>query len=143
MKKLILFLCFLVSGCAVAPFVVSPIITGVIMWKQGEAKKYYNDELKTIYRSVKHALNDLDYKILIDEEVKDGYYLVSGERDRFKIKIKSVKSKITEVSIRINFMGDKPYAELLYSHIDANTNTIYFDDKGRPVKLPVGSADLP
>jgi hypothetical protein len=138
-KKIILFLCFFVFGCSVAPFVVSPIVTGVIMWKQGEAKKYYNEEIDVIYRSVKHSLVDLEYKILKDEKVRDGYFITSGEKDKFKIKIRMVKAKITEVSIRINMMGDKPYAELLYNHIDANTNTIYFNDKGLPVKL----TDLP
>lgn len=143
MKKIVLFLCFFIFGCTVAPFVVSPIVTGVIMWKQGEAKKYYNDESKIIYRATKHALDDLGHKIINDEETKDGFYLVSGDKDKFKIRIRTVRPKITEVSIRINLMGDKPYAELIYSHIDANTNTIYFDDKGKPVKLPVKLTDLP
>jgi hypothetical protein len=48
-------------------------------------------------------------------------------------------------------MGDKPYADLLYSTIDANTNTIYFNEEGKPVKFKetvkfkeeVKLADLP
>ena len=32
-------------------------------------------------------------------------------------------------------MGDKPYAELFYTQIDANTNVINYDEKGIPTKL--------
>lgn len=137
MKKIaafILILSFIVSGCAVAPFVVSPIVTGVIMWKQGEAHKYYNEEVKTLYRATKSALKDLGHPIKSDEATSDGHYIVAGEKDKFKITIREAKPHIGEVSVRINFMGDKPYAELLYAQIDANTSTINYDDEGKPTR---------
>lgn len=134
MKKLFLFFSFFVCGCSFVPFVVGPIITGVIMWKQGEAKKYYNEDSLVIYRAVKNSLKELEYQINFDQKNKDGYYLVAGEKSKFKITIRNVKSKVVEVSVRINFMGDKQYAELLYSKIDANTNTIFYNEKGEPVK---------
>lgn len=134
MKKLVLFLTFFICGCSVAPFLVGPIITGVVMWKQGEAKKYYNEELIIIYRAAKNSLKELEYQIHSDEKTKDGYYLTAGERNKFKITINQVKPKIVEVCVRINLMGDKPYAELLYTKIDANTNTIFYNEKGQPVK---------
>lgn len=135
MKKLVIFLSFLFSGCAVVPFVQGPIVTGIIMWKQGEAHKYYHENLKTIYRATKNALRDLDHKIVSDEAVKGGYKIVAGNKDKFKIYIREAKPHITDVSVRINFMGDKPYAELLYAQIDANTNVVNYDDKGIPTKL--------
>lgn len=135
MKKLLIFLTLLISGCAVAPFIASPIVTGVVMWYEGEAHKYYNEEARTLYRATKIALKDLDYPITKDEPNKDGgYYIVAGDKDRFKIVIRQVKHHITEVKVRINFMGDKPYAELLYRQIDLNTNSIEFDDEGKPTK---------
>ena len=145
MKKLVCILCFFVFGCDVVPFVQGPIVTGIIMWKQGEAKKYYNEELDTIYRATKHALQDLNHIITKDEKNKEGYYVVAGDRDKFKIHIKAIKPKITEVRIRINIMGDKSYADLVYGAIDANTNTIYFNDQGKPAKFVenVKLADLP
>lgn len=122
-------------GCAEAPMFISPIITGIIMWKDGEAHKYYNEEAHTLYRATKTSLKELDHPILKDESNKDGdYYIVAGDNDKFKIVIRQVKPHITEVKIRINFLGDKPYAELLYSQIDLNTNTIDFDDQGKPTK---------
>jgi hypothetical protein len=138
MKKVVIILCFLATfsvGCAVAPFIYSPIVTGVIMWKEGEGHKYYNEELKTMYRATKNSLKEMNYKITKDEVTKNGYYLLAGEEDKLKIHVELVKPHITEVRIRINIMGDKPYAELLYSQIDANTNTINYDDEGQPTKF--------
>ena len=149
MKKnlaMFVFLCLFMSGCGVAPFIVSPIITGVIMWKQGEAHKYYNEEVKILYRATKASLKELDHPISVDKANSDGYYIVAGEKDKFKIKIRAVKPHIAEVAVRINIMGDKPYAELLYAQIDANTGTINYDDDGKPAKIrrrQKTSADTP
>jgi hypothetical protein len=104
------------------------------MWKEGEAKKYYKEEYKTIHRAVKISLRDLNYEIKSEEDRKDGCYIVAGTEDKLKIKIVKVKDEITEVKIRINFMGDKPYAELLYAEIDANTSVIEYDQDGKPTK---------
>lgn len=138
MKKLlfllIMFMPFLMTGCA-ATALISPIVTGFIMWKDGEAHKYYNEEASVIYRATKLSLKELEYPISKDEPNRNGgYYIVAGDKDRFKISIRQVKPHITEVKIRVNFMGDKPYAELIYHQIDTNTNTINFDDQGKPTK---------
>lgn len=138
MKKILIFFCLFfpfLPSCATAPLLVSPIITGIIMWKDGEARKYYNEEISTMYRATKISLKELDHPINSDEQNPEGHYIVAGENDKFKIVLRQVKPHITEVKIRVNFMGDKPYAELLYNQIDANTNTIEFDDQGNPTKL--------
>lgn len=138
MKKIVLclyFLIILISGCSFASFIYGPIVTGYIMWKEGEGHKYYNEELKVMYRATKNSLKELNYPIIKDEQTSYGYYLVAGDGDKFKIRIREAKPHITEVKIRINFMGDKPYAELIYHQIDANTNTINYDDDGKPVKM--------
>lgn len=138
MKKLLILMCLFnifLSGCAAAPFVLTPVVTGVVMWSEGEAHKYYNEELGTIYRSAKKSLRELDLQITEEKTTENGgYYLVAGDKDRFKVTIRQVKPHICEVSIRINFMGDKPYAELVYTQIDLNTNTIEFDEEGKPAK---------
>jgi hypothetical protein len=136
MKKIILILSFLsFSGCAavfMAP--VSAIVQGYVMWKDGEATKYYNTDIDTTYRSLKHATDKLNLKIVTDNQNKDkkGYYLVIGDKDKFKVKIIPTKNNVTQIKIRINFMGDKPYAELLYKEIDNNLNTIQFKN-GKPI----------
>lgn len=136
MKKILLFtlLCLpFFAGCTAAPL-FAPIVTGVVMWKDGEAHKYYNEEVHTVYRAVKTSLKELDHPILSDEQKDGGYYIVSGNEDKFKITIRQIKPHITEVKIRINIMGNRPYAELVYHQIDSNTNTINFDDQGKPTK---------
>ena len=136
MKKLIIFtiLSIFFTGCAVAPLIITPIVTGIVMWKEGESSKYYHEEPKTLYRATKLALKELDYSISKDETTKNGYYIVAGEEDKFKISIRQVKNHISEAKIRINLMGDKDYAELVYENIDLNIDTIDFDDQGKPTK---------
>lgn len=135
MKKLFFFafLSIFIAGCD-PTMLVSPIVTGVIIWKDGEAHKYYNDDTSVIYRATKSSLKELGYEIIKDEPTKDGYYIVAGKEDRFKITIRKAKNHISEVKIRVNFMGDKPYAELVYRQIDTNTNSIYYDEQGKPTR---------
>ncbi len=137
MKKLLIFLCLYLpffAGCASAPLIISPIVTGVIMWNDGEAHKYYNEESLVLYRATKTSLKELGHPILKDERKNGNYYISAGENDKFSIVIRQVKPRITEIKIRVNFLGDKPYAELVYSQIDSNTNSIEFDNQGRPTK---------
>mgnify|MGYP000694607854 CR=1 FL=1 len=138
MKKLIifpiLFLFLFIFGCGITPF-ASPIITGVIMWHEGEAHKYYNEEAKTIYRATKSSLRELDYKIHREDARNGSYFIVAGDKDLFKIYVRQVKPHITEVKVRVNFMGNKPYAELLYKQIDLNSDTVEFDAQGMPTKI--------
>lgn len=137
MKKLLFFFSFCLPffvGCTAAPLLISPIVTGVIMWKDGEARKYYNEEAAVIYRATKTSLKELDHPITKDEQKDGSYKITAGDKDRFHITIRQVKPRITEVVIRVNFLGDKPYAELVYRQIDSNTSTINFDDQGKPAK---------
>ena len=41
------------------------------------------------------------------------------EQDRFKIKVVAVRSNGTNLKIRVNIMGDHPYAELIFRKVDA------------------------
>ena len=137
MKKKLLFIClfsFLFLGCTVAPMLIGPIVTGVTMWKDGEARRYYNEEPRAIYRATKISLKDLTLPIKKDEAKEKTHHIIAGDGDRFHIYIRQVKPHITEVRLRINIMGDKNYAELLYHQIDINTNTIDFDNQGNPTK---------
>ena len=127
MKKflLVFFLIFAV-GCGFVPF-FSPIVQGVITWIEGEAHKYYDYDSQTMYYAVKRAAKELD--LAIQEDAPE--YVVVGQDDRFKIKIIKIEEDITKVSIRINFMGDKPYAELFYKEIDKQIGIIEYEN-GQP-----------
>lgn len=136
MKKLFLslvFFCFF-SGCTVAPFLVAPIVTGVVYWKNGEARKYYNENTKVLHRSVINSLKELGHPIKRDILTDYNYSILAGDDDQFKISINKKKSNISELCIRVNFLGDKEYSELLFDKIDTYTNTIDYDDFGKPTK---------
>ncbi len=132
MKKLA-YILFLVTifpfvGCEAVPF-VGPIVTGVVMWVEGEAHKYYNNDTDVLYRATKRSLRELNIPITKDRPGNNGnYHIVAGDEDRFSINIRRAKQGISEVKIRVNFMGDKPYAEMIYSRIDTSLDRIDFDN---------------
>ena len=137
MKKFILAIgCLFLSGCGAEMFLapIAGIVQGVIVWKDGEAKKYYSADKDVIYRATKKALEDMKLPIKKEDNDANTYSISAGENDKFSITINEEENDITRLKIRVNFMGDKPYAELLYNKIDSNLNTIRFDANGNPVK---------
>ena len=148
MKKVSIFCIFYLffqSGCFLAPVaetVIAPLTTGVIAWKNADAYKYYNQEPDILYRSMKLALAKLDHQIIQDCKLEDGtYYILAGKKDSFKIHIRKVENNISEILIRVNFLGNKPYAELIFHNVDENLNVINFDEQGKPTKFNL-SPDL-
>lgn len=136
MKKLAIFLFLFnfLAGCEFTP-IVGPIVNGVIAWQEGEAKKYYTNGSSVVYRAAKRALIDMELQLSEDETLDNqNYHIKAGNNDRFKIKVEYVEPEITLLKVRINFMGDKPYAELFYRKVDENLNGIEFDPQGRPTQ---------
>jgi hypothetical protein len=97
------------------------------MWVNGEAHKYYPHDDEVMYKSTKLALKELKVPISQDKRESNGFYIKAGDNDSFKITIKKSRQNITKVSIRVNTMGDKEYAELIYKKIDKNIYVIEFD----------------
>ena len=91
-----------------------------VYWLEGEAHKYYNADQATVHQATKNVLNELGFPISKDYVDSDTIHMVAGDqgKDKFKIKIRNVRYNITELSIRINTFGDKPYAELIYRNVD-------------------------
>lgn len=136
MKKLITFFLFMFAftGCVGPEIFIAPIVSGVIAWSEGEAHKYYNYNSDTIYRVAKATLSEMELEISKNEILENSnYYIVAGNNDKFKITITPYENQISRLSIRVNFMGDKPYAELFYKKLDENISTINFKN-GIPVK---------
>ncbi len=143
MKKIfILLLLFLPStGCGITELgmvggAASAAIQGYIMWKQGEATKYYFADEDVLYRAVEKSAKDLELPVVKDGTNKKGkgYHVTVGQKDKFKIEVVQVEKNISKVSIRINVMGNKSYAELFYKTIDDNLNIIEFEN-GVPLNL--------
>lgn len=120
------FLLFL-AGCEAA-LLIGPAIQAYVVWKNGEGFKYYNYDYNTVFRATEKALHDLDYKITKEEATKKGQYIVASSAHDFKINIEKVESNVTIVRMRINFMGDKPYAEMIYQVIDQNLGIIEYEN---------------
>lgn len=136
MKKLFIIFIFaftLTAGCGPEIF-IAPIVSGVIAWSEGEAHKYYTYDSDTIYRVAKSTLSEMGLEISKDDVLENNhYYIIAGENDKFKITITPYEPEISKLSIRVNFMGDKPYAELFYKKLDENISTINFKN-GIPVR---------
>jgi hypothetical protein len=133
-KKLLALAFCLVVGCEMLN-PIGPAIQLGIYWMNGETHKYYNTDQKEMVLAVKAALKELDIAVTEEEVNGDVIVIRAGGKvfvtdgdlgskdvksdDRFKIKVKAVKSNTTLVSIRANFFGDKEYSKFIYRHIDA------------------------
>lgn len=122
-----------ISGCG-TEILISPIVTGVVHWVNGESHKYYENESDVIYRSTKHALRELDQEIKKDVLNDNQYEIIAGNENRFAITIEKADKNITRLNIRINYLGDKEFAELIYSKVDQQIDIIEFDPQGNPTK---------
>ena len=76
--------------------------------------------------AVKSALKELELPIKHEEKKGDTVYIKAGEGDRFSIKLHAVRPKTTKLSIRVNIMGDHPYAEMIYRHVDKQAGVEQF-----------------
>jgi hypothetical protein len=135
MKKLFLLLSLIfISGCGTSALMLAgPAIQGVIQWENGEAHKYYAYNSETMYRATKRALIKLDLPIIKDQVTGGGkFYIVGGAKSQYKLTIIPAEKNITDVGLRINFMGNHPQAELIYQNIDEQINTIVYDKSGKP-----------
>jgi hypothetical protein len=122
--------CFATAGCEFFN-PIGPMIQLGIYWYEGEAHKYYATDQPTIDKALRSALNEVAIPINSEETKGDTIYLRAGGKmvtekrlmhsvseDRFKIKVTKVNEKVTKLSIRVNVFGDKPFAELIYRHVD-------------------------
>lgn len=115
----------LVLGCQyLAP--IGPIMQLGVMWMNGEAHKYYNTDQETIAVAMREVLKKLDLPIVSEEEDGEILHIRAGDKDRFKIKLNAVRERTTKVSIRVNTMGDKEYAEMIYRHLDSKAGVVQF-----------------
>jgi hypothetical protein len=118
----------LLSGCAVIPFlpfvsVMGSAYEGYVVWKSGEATKYYAFDLDTTYRAVMRASDQLKIEAtLIESTPKEGYSLEIKGNVPMHIDILPLEKNVsvTTVVIRIPIFGDKQYVELFYKLVDDN-----------------------
>jgi len=116
----------LLSGCAALPFfsflpIMGSGYEGYVIWKSGEATKYYAFDLDTTYRAVTRASHQLKLEAtLIKSAPKEGYSLETKGNVPMHIDILPLEKSVTTVVISIPTFGDKHYVELFYRTVDDN-----------------------
>ena len=116
----------LLSGCAALPFLsflpmMGSAYEGYVVWKSGEATKYYAFDLDTTYRAVMRASDQLKLEAtLIKSAPKEGYSLETKGNVPMHIDILPLEKSVTTVVISIPTFGDKHYVELFYRLVDDN-----------------------
>ena len=133
-----LFFVIFLSGCQFAGL-LSPIVTGVIIWKDGRGHKYYDLDAQVLFKAIKTTCNDLEFKIISEQKTKNGYYITAKNKDNFYFYIEKKRHNITDLSLRINTFGNKSYTEMIIHKIDENINLVNYDVYGSGLK----SANFP
>jgi hypothetical protein len=116
----------LLSGCAALPLlsflpVMGSAYEGYVVWKSGEATKYYAFDLDTTYQAVMRASDELKLEAtVIKSAPKEGYSLETKGNVPMHIDILPLEKSVTTVVIRIPTFGDKHYVELFYRLVDDN-----------------------
>ena len=120
------FVTALLSGCAALPCLSFLPLTGsayegYVVWKSGEATKYYAFDLDTTYRAVMRTSDQLKLEAtVIKSAPKERYSLETKGNVPMKIDILPLEKSVTAVVISIPTFGDKHYVELFYRVIDDN-----------------------
>ena len=88
-------------------------LRGYVVWKSGEATKYYAFDLDTTCRAVMRASDQLKPEAtLIKSAPKEGYSLETKGNVPMHIDILPLEKSVTTVVISIPTFGDKHYVEL-------------------------------
>ena len=94
---------------------------GYVVWKSGEATKYYAFDLDMTYQAVMRASDQLKLEAtVINSTPKEGYSLETKGNVPMHIDILPLEISVTTVVIRIPTFGDKYYVELFYRLVDDN-----------------------
>lgn len=122
---LIAILCAGMAGCSYL-IPIGPIVQLGVYWMNREAQKYYNVDQEKMYVAVRNVLNELEFPITEVDQEDEIWVIKADADDRFRIKLNPVRHNITKVTILVNTLGDKPYAEMIYRHIDSQEGVIQF-----------------
>ena len=142
MKKIVLPLLFvaILSGCSFVGL-LSPIVTGVVIWKEGRAHKYYDLDMDVVHRSVRNTIRDMNMTLAYDAKVRGGWDICGRSGDSFYFSVRSARSGMCDLSLRVNTFGNKSLSEAVIKKVDDNVSVVNFDDLGRPVKSTDPPAD--
>jgi hypothetical protein len=140
----------LVSGCQF----FNPVGIGIqlgIYWKEGQANKYYPNDVQSVAVALRASLKQLDIQVTSDEQQNGDVHIKAGVivtlaqgptglgskppagrvnvADRFTIHVYRVNAKVSRLAIRVNVFGDKPFAELIYRTMDRHPAVRQFESE--------------
>lgn len=119
-------LALVMAGCQFMG-AIGPIVNIGVFWMNREAHKYYNTDMNKMEASVRSVLEELKMPIQDESKSDDGILTLKCDVNaRFRITLNPVRENVTKVSILVNTLGDKPYAEMIYRHIDDQEGVIQF-----------------
>lgn len=122
---------FSTPGCLEISAILSPVenvVKGITYWNEGEASRFYEEEPIRVFQAMKQTLEELEIPITYSARKNNTFRIVAGEKNRFDIWIMPKEnSKLTKVTNRINYLGDKSFAELIYKKIDKQLDIIYYN----------------
>ena len=112
----------LLSGCAAPPCVsLFPLMgtayEGYVVWKSGEATKYYAFDLDTTYRAAMQASDQLKLESTLTKSAKEGYSLETKGNVPMHIDILPLEKSVTSVVIKIPTFGDKTTGSYTYHNL--------------------------
>ena len=109
-------------GCGpISPFMAIPIaVDAYLYWKDGEARKFYTGEAEYVQRQVLASVKFYEHTVESNTKNEDGSFSIvtNSQNHKFKWNISQHDPKVVLVKCRIDFLGDKPYVELLYKKLD-------------------------
>jgi hypothetical protein len=77
-----------------------------------------------VYSAIKlTVLNDLQHEIITEQRINGYEMLTKSKNHKFLIRVEQTDPMVSVCKIRVDFMGDKPYAELLYRTMDKYLGT--------------------
>lgn len=123
-KFFVIFFIVFMFGCGGLDPISSipPIINGIIIWENQTAIKYYDKNYETLNEAVIVCLKNLKIPIKSEKNFDWGKKIICYNDDKFIIQIIKIQDNITKLTVRVNFLGNKEYAELIIKKIDQFLN---------------------
>ncbi|MBI9110609.1 DUF3568 family protein [Maridesulfovibrio ferrireducens] len=118
------FLCTLMalslSGCG-AVLLGGAAAGGTYAYVAGQAKRQYNANLSSTYQATLKACQGLGLKIESNEKrISDASIKAIDVDTTIYIDMKSISSRVTEVSVRYGMLGDEQASSRILSRIKSN-----------------------
>lgn len=122
--SLTLFLLIALSGCMAIPLgtllpVAGTAYNGYVVWKRGEASKYYAYDLEATYRAVMETSRQLKIEPRVITAQPAAFYSLETQGSvPMHIDVTPYEKSLTKVIVKISPFGDRDYVEFFYRLVE-------------------------